>query len=150
MPVGAQLETTPKRQPLDIKQAFKLRFLRGLTYDEIGTKLNVTGAAIHHALSSVNKLFKDSTLIPQYFKNESNLLKSTEAVLLQYILDPTKLEKASTNNIAYAFDKIRAARQGHSGGGAAVTIELVFQDAEQTARRIRKKHADIIINKADN
>jgi len=145
MPVTSVLPTTPKKPPLDIKQAFKLRFLRGLTFQEIADKLGFTRQAVSEALKSTTDLFANANLIPQYFNNETNLLKSTEAVLLQYILDPAKLEKASTNNIAYAYDKVRAARTGHSGGGAAVTIELVFQDAEKNAKKIRQKHDDIII-----
>ena len=140
-------KTKPSKSVIDFKQAFKLRFLHGVTHEVIAKQFGVTRSAVTQILEPVRQLMEKAELFPIYNKNASTLQEIGEAVLLQEMLSEEKLKKASVNNLAYAYDKLNQARRGHTASGSHITIELVFQEAEQAAKKLRRSTADIVINK---
>jgi hypothetical protein len=142
--------THPGKGKIDFKKAFKMRFVQGMTYENIAKHFNTTNSAAYQLLKPIDEIMQRSELYPAYHTNANRIQEVGESLLLQEMLSEDKLKKASVNNIAYAYDKLRTARQGTPGAGVSVTIELIFQEAEANARKLRKSHDDIIINKVED
>jgi hypothetical protein len=148
MPTTAKSIATAKSK-IDFKKAFKMRYLNGLTYQDIADKFHVTSGAVQQLLKPIKNIIDKADLYPVYKSNANELQEIAESLLLQEMLSKEKLQKASVNNLAYAYDKMIQARKGQTTGNVAITVELVFQEAEQEARRIRAKRTDIKIDKSD-
>jgi len=91
------------RPKLDVHKALKLRLTKGLSYTEIGRLLGgYSRQAVHRALKSFNNLLDDPDGRAAFRSMKSEVLESAQLRLVSEIVDNSKLEKASVNNLAYA------------------------------------------------
>ena len=104
---------------INLIEALQLRFVNGLTYQQIADKYGCTKQAVEQRISGFKEKFGDSEEIKNYTSNRDTLLTLTEKELLTRILDPSKLAKATTNNLAYAFQQIFNARRLEEGKSTA-------------------------------
>ncbi len=92
-----------KRSKIDIGQLVKFRFENNLTFEEIGKKFGVSRQAAEQAFSRHFSVIRSRNDAESYEKYKPVTLSAVEAELLVALIDKGKLEKASVNNVAYAF-----------------------------------------------
>lgn len=108
-----------KLDKVNLLEALQLRYINKLTYQQIADKFGVTKQAIEQRLSAFKDKFGDSQEIQLYDTNRNSLLTLAEKDLLTTMLDPSKLEKATINNLAYAFQQVFNARRLEEGKSTA-------------------------------
>lgn len=108
--------THPRAQKIDVAKALKLR-LQGNTFDEIGLIFDCNGSAVHQALAKFAPFLNGigPGELTAYSESRSELFNRVEQTLTASLLDAGKIEKASLNNVAYAFKQIHEARRLESG-----------------------------------
>jgi len=140
---------TKNGKKLDISQVIKLRDINGLSFAEIGKTLDYSEPYIYRTYEKFKGLIQDTDTIKIFEDNRIKFLSSIEMNMLQDLTSETKREKASLNNVAYAFNQIHTARrleQGLSTGNVAISIETVYQDAEKEAKALRKEHGKVEVS----
>ncbi len=97
----------PGRQPtIDVARALELRLKNNLSYGAIGEIMGVSKQAVQKRLSTFTQLLSDPEIDKAYDNAKAEVMTGVERRMLEMIVDPARLEKASVNNIAYAFDKV--------------------------------------------
>ena len=104
---------------INLVEALQLRFVNKLTYKQIGEKYGVSAQAVEQRISRFKEKFGDSEEIQQYTSNRDGILTVVEREILARIVDPSKLEKATINNLAYAFQQVFNARRLEEGKSTA-------------------------------
>jgi predicted DNA-binding protein YlxM (UPF0122 family) len=138
----------PKVDKVNLLEALQLRYINKLTYQQIADKFGVTKQAIEQRLSAFKDKFGESEEIQLYDTNRTGLLTLAEQGLLTRILDPSKLEKATINNLAYAFQQVFNARrleEGKSTANLHGIYGLVLQ-LDRDERKAVKSNEDEVID----
>lgn len=120
---------------VDVDEAFKLRLVNHLSYTQIGKHFGVSKQAVQQRLADHIALLDDPEIAKAYEANKSKVLSGVEGRLLTALLDPQKVEAASLNNVAYAFQAV--ANQNRLEGGKS-TSNLSFRgtvDGLEDAKR---------------
>ncbi len=104
---------------INLVEALQLRFVNKLTYKQIGEKYGVSAQAVEQRISRFKEKFGDSEEIQQYTSNRDGILTVVEREILSRIVDPSKLQKATINNLAYAFQQVFNARRLEEGKSTA-------------------------------
>ncbi|OEU68411.1 MAG: hypothetical protein BBJ57_02280 [Desulfobacterales bacterium PC51MH44] len=134
---------------IDLAEVVKLRDVQGLSFPQIGKILGFDQAYVNRVHTNFKSMVQPSDLNNAFTDNRVSILNSMELNLLQNLGKADKLEKASLNNVAYAFNQIHTARrleQGLSTGNVAISIETVYQDAEKEAKALRKQHSKVEVS----
>ena len=136
---------TKNGKKLDIAQVIKLRDIQELSFPKIGKVLGYDQGYIYRMYKAFKGMVKDEDISNTFNHNRVNILNSMELDLLQNMSKEDKLQKASLNNVAYAFNQIHNARRLEEGkgtaGGVTVNIEIAYQEATDRSRNLRLKHA---------
>ena len=134
MPKKTTLDISPdKCNRLDLAQAVKFRFVNGLTEPEIAKHFKVSKQAVNERLMPFRKLLAGEGLLKVFDSNYDRILTNVSMLLLTDLLDPKKREKASLNNVAFAFTQINQALRLHRGESTAnVSFAEMIQEAEKT------------------
>ena len=106
---------TSKNPAIDMQKAFKLRFERGLTYQEIANHFGVSKPAVFERFKRISSNLPDPDVVRNYQVNRVTVLDAVETNLVNNLLNPSKLQKASLNNVAYSFQQVHSARRLESG-----------------------------------
>jgi transposase len=112
----------------DTAGLLKLRLEQHLSYDQIALLTGLSKGTVYDRLIWVEKLVKDPEQLTAYESQRPKLLSGVEAALLAELTNPDKVEKASLNNVAYAFGQIHQARrleQDKSTSNIGIHAELV-------------------------
>jgi hypothetical protein len=104
-------ESTPP--PISDKAVIELR-IKGFTHEEIGQHFGVSRQAITKRLKGIFKLI-DGGKLEAYRQHRVSILEGLEIEVLSELSNPDKLEKASANNLAYAFGQLHSARRLEEG-----------------------------------
>lgn len=96
----------PAPVKIDLGKAIKLRFVNGLSEPDIGKHFQVSKQAINNALKPFSNILQDNEVLKEYHANYTNVLRNANMVLMQGLFDPKKMEGASLNNVAYAFNTV--------------------------------------------
>ena len=135
---------TKNGKKLDLAEVIKLKDVNNLSYNQIGKQLGYSGPYIHKAYNKFKDLVQDTDTSNNFSDNRVRILSSIEMNMLQDMVNVDKREKASLNNVAYAFNQIHTARRLEEGkgtaGGVTVNIEIAYQEATDRSRNIRLKH----------
>lgn len=142
------IETNPHTTPnrIDTMQALKMRFKNKNTYQEIADYFGVSKPAVHEHIQRVIAHIDDPEIVEQYEKNKAEILSSVERQLVAQLLDRDKIEKASLNNVAYAYAQV--ANQNRLQRGQATEIqgysEIIRQEkhVDSEIERLRKMLID--------
>jgi len=95
--------------PLDPLEVYKLRLQHRLTFQQIAGLFGVTKQAVHECFTKFSESIGQAQDVTSYTNAKADLLSLAEERLVATCLDPAKLEKASLNNVAYAFTQIHTA-----------------------------------------
>ena len=95
------------RKPIiDVAEALRLRLVHKLPYSTIASYYGVSDRAVRKALKRFLDLLEAPEVLEEYENVKAQLLSSAEMMLLNEIVRPEKLKKASVNNLAYAFERV--------------------------------------------
>lgn len=126
---GQAKEPYPPRL-IDVPKALKLRVVHKLSYAEIAQRFGVSKQAVHDRLSKISNLLEDPELTGGYRENKSDILEAAQMRMVNEMLDPGKIEKASVNNLAYAagqLDNMIRLERGQSTSNIA-TYEVLSRE----------------------
>jgi len=123
-----------QRRPYDTKNCLELK-LQGWTYLEIGKYYGVTKEAIFQRLKAFRDLI-DQDGLAAVDRNRVELLKAAEWKMLTQAVKKDKLEKASVNNLAYAFTQLHQARRLEAGQSTGnLSLHSIIERIEREERR---------------
>ncbi len=125
---------------INVSQAIAMR-AKGMTYQQIADKFNCSKVSVYQRLQHLRP-YLDPEAIQQWDSNKSKALSVAEQVLLDEITNPAKVEKASLNNIAYAFQQVYSANRLEQGKATEnIGVAMLLQDSQQArdeAAELRK------------
>ena len=136
----SKIDITPaklrRKRSLDLDKALKLRFVNGLTEPEIASYFGVSKQAVNQQLMPFRKLMAGEGMLKTFENNYDRILTNVSMILISDMLDPAKREKASLNNVAYAFTQINQALRLHRGES---TLNVDVSKSEQFVKDIERK-----------
>jgi predicted DNA-binding protein YlxM (UPF0122 family) len=113
LPVPAGKHKPPKvgkvgsfNRKIDVGLALKLRLHNRLSIPQIAQYFGVSHQAVYKALENVKNIINIDMDLESFEQSRSDLLTAVELQLLNDLVEPTKREKASVNNIAFALSKV--------------------------------------------
>ena len=130
---GLPIPETGTRQPVDLLKAYKLRVQHNLTYQQIADATGQPKSSIHRSLTELCDLIADPERLKHYEEVRPQLFGAVEERLMASLVDGEKIEKASLNNVAYAFKQIHEARRletGQSTNNISVLGKLLLKAEE--------------------
>ena len=128
---------------INIAEALKLRLVNHLSYQEIADRYGVCKSAVYQALKRFLSILVEPNELEAYKQNKVSLLSSAELRLLERLVNDEVVEKASLNNIAYAFQQIFNSGRLEKGESTenintfALTADIV--KVEQRIRELEKE-----------
>jgi hypothetical protein len=122
------------KRKIDVGLALKLRLHNGLSYDQIGTYFGATKQAVSRALAKFTNLLAEDVDLKGYEQCRADLLTAAEMTLLNEVIDPAKLQKASVNNLAFALGKVFDMNRITQGKSTSI---VVYGD-------LQKQHEELI------
>jgi hypothetical protein len=136
---------TKNGKKLDLSKLIELREVNGLPFEKIGKILNYDHTYLWRQYEKFKDVIQPSEITKSYSNNRIKILNSLELNMLHDLANEGKREKASLNNVAYAFNQIHTARRLEEGkgvaGGITISIEVAYQDATNQAKALRLQHA---------
>ncbi len=113
----------------DTAHLLKLRLEKHLSYDEISELTGMPKTTVYERLVGFERLVKNPNELQAYEQSRGKILAGAELQLLGELANPNKIEKASLNNVAYAFGQIHQARRLEEGLSTSnqSTIEVALQ-----------------------
>ena len=105
-PTGRPVKSLTKK--LSTKELLKLN-IKGMTQTQLAALTGTTRQNISLRLSnyiSKLELLEDPEKMRHFVDNKSKILTAVEGEILDYLVNPDQLKKASVNNLAYALQNI--------------------------------------------
>ena len=118
---------------IDPIEAYKLRYQNGLTFCQIGKHFGVKASSVVQRLQRLSALMHSKEQAFEYEAVKPQLLSSVEQQLLASLASPDKIEKATLNNVAYAFTQIHMAKrleENKSTANVGILSKLVKESDE--------------------
>jgi len=131
---------TPRDPKIDeqFRNIFSLRYKHKLPLRQIGKLTGIPYQTIHQALRPFDNIINKPESLQIYNNSRAEVLSAIEMELLVALADKERIQKASLNNVAYAFNQVHSARrleQGLSTDNLAVNIESTLSDAITKAKK---------------
>ena len=129
---------------INIAEALKLRLVNHLSYQEIADRYGVAKSAVYQALKRFLAILAEPDELEAYKNHKVDLLSSAEMKLLERLVNDEVMEKASLNNVAYAFKQLFDSGRlelGKSTGNINIlevtaTIEDLMRQADSLRRSL--------------
>ena len=117
---------------IDLAEAIKLYFDRGLTEAQIAKLFECSNQAVNQALKPYKQLILAGPELQAFRDNRVRIKDSIEYNLLLDISSPQKREAASLNNCAYAYSQIHTTRRLDEGLSTSnVDLHAEFESLKQ-------------------
>ena len=127
---------------INIAEALKLRLVNHLSYQEIADRYGVCKSAVYQALKRFLSILVEPDELAAYKNHKVDLLSSAEMKLLERLVNDEVMEKASLNNVAYAFKQLFDSgrlEQGKSTGNINILeVTASIEDLQRQAEVLRK------------
>ncbi len=127
----------PKGQEkIDLIECWRLRVKNKLTYQEIADHFGCAESSVIRACQRLAELIPDPASVDAYRGVKAEILEGVEQQLLASLIQPEKLKKASTNNVAYAYQQVAnqlRLEKGQTTGNIGVLAKLVIDAHEHLA-----------------
>jgi hypothetical protein len=104
-----------------------------MTYEDIGAKFGVTKQAVEQALRPFRDMMSANGSLQTFEGNYSKILSLGKFKLMEEIFKQDKLDKASINNLAYAFDKIA---HHHNLETGKATQHIAYKDVSRDVSKV--------------
>ena len=133
---GVNSLTNHPRAKIDMVQAARLRYEKGLTLEQIAKQFDSNKSSIHAALKRFERYFGNPQEVKSYGDNDVSVLKAAEWKLVTEVVNPAKLAKASTNNVAYALRQVHDISQIKQGMATEIVdMRLLSEELEDLRKR---------------
>jgi hypothetical protein len=137
--------STPRNKNDFTPIALQLRLNNNMSYGQIAEQLKKPRTTIYNRLKPIENLLQDTDLFQLYNADTASILKATEATLLSNLLNKDKLQKASLNNVAYAYQQVFNARRlesNQSTSNVSVSIEARLRRALDSGKQHNSENTD--------
>jgi len=142
---NTSLDTSPDatKKPYTLTNLVQMK-MQGMSYEAIGDYYGLTKQAIHEKLQGIwEKL--DPEKLQAYQVNKIRLFEATEQEILSWLVKKDKFEKASLNNIAYAFTQVHQARRLEAGESTSnVALHSIVEQLERERQQKRSTPQDVV------
>ena len=91
---------------VDLPQALKLFFEKGLNFSQIAQMQHVSRQAVAVKLKKFRDLLLTDEELTQFQENKNKLTESVQLTLLSSLGDPTSIKKATLNQRAFAYASV--------------------------------------------
>lgn len=136
----------PRQKPrINLSEALSLYFQRHWSSTDIANRYGVSRQAVEKAIKKVIALDPEGN--QAYKQNRSEVLTAVELKLLNEMVAPNKLKKATSGNCAYAFDKIALHRRLQDGEATAI---ISYEDASAEYERAIAERDKLLQSGADD
>ena len=132
---------------INVPQALELRLVKQLEFKDIASRYGVTDSAVCQALKPFTDLILPSDQLAAYQANKAKLLDSAAWRIIQQMLRPEVLKKASFNNLGYGLSAIF--KESHLLRGQATkniniysTVNQLRQDIHSSRDKIKALEAE--------
>ena len=98
----------------DLTQILKYRFGKNMSFGEIAEKTGIPKSTVHSKYQTFVK-YANPEAVKDWEDKKPEMLSAGEMVLFNKLMDERTLKKASTNNLAYALDKVNNINRLHRG-----------------------------------
>jgi predicted transcriptional regulator len=137
MEVDSTVEkTTSNYGKIDLDHLLKLKFQKGYDEADCARILGVSPQAVNQRLTRFKNLICEKDEIEAWNNNKKDFYTNAEIVLLNELVDSTKLEKATVNNLAYAARQVHDMRQIHEG---KVTENIGYMDYNRAFDQVQEQ-----------
>lgn len=92
-----------RKGKIDVAQAIKDKFVRGLDYSEIASKNNCSYQAVRQRLQPIEEIILSKQEVKDFRENEVSLLDSAKMALLVAALHPDRIKKATTQQCIWGY-----------------------------------------------
>lgn len=127
---------------INIAEALKLRLVNRLSFQEIADRYGVCKSAVYQALKRFLSILVEPDELEAFKNHKVDLLSSVEMKLLERLVNDEVMEKASLNNVAYAFKQLFDSgrlEQGKSTGNINILeVTASIEDLQKQAAVLRK------------
>ena len=122
---------------INIAEALKLRLVNHLSYQEIADRYGVCKSTIFQALKRFLAILVEPEELSAYEQHKTALLSSAELKLLERLVNDEVIEKASLNNIAYAFKQVFDSGRLEQGKSTEnVDVHALMENIQERGRRL--------------
>jgi len=125
---------------VDITRALDLRIKKGLSYNEIGRRMGVSGESVRTKLIRFEKLMSNGEDIVAFRALKSDILDGVELSLLNDLMDEEKRKGASLNNIAYAVKNVYDMNRLEKGQS---TANISYADLTKSLEEIQMERKQL-------
>ena len=130
------VKSFPTRQRIDVKKAFMLRYLNGLSESEIARRFQVARQSVNKALKPFQAIIEQHDAGQAFRENKPIILDAVEMDLVSLLTDKSKRKKATLGNVAYALDKINNINRLERGLSTAIVerVDLTGEERDEIRR----------------
>jgi len=136
---------------VDLGQAVKLRYDKGLTLQEIADLQGVRKQSVHRALQQFEEMLPNPEELRAYANNKAAVLEGIEYNFVVDLADKDKRKDASLNNTAYAFQQVNKALHLERGQATDnVGIQGTINDLSKRKEELLSKLATYAPDTSDS
>lgn len=131
---------------VDPLEVYKLRLQHRLSFSQIGQLTGTTRGNAHATFRSFLEKLGGAQDVESYENARIQLLASVEEKLLATLLDEEKLQKASLNNVGYAFTQIHQAlrlEKNQSTNNLGIATRII----ESADRKLYRTPQQVVVDK---
>lgn len=132
--------TNSVEKKVDALRVLKLRLYSHLSYDQIAKQMGCCKATVGNILSRFKDIVENPETVDAYEKTRGKILSAVEWEFIGDLMDKEKRQKASLNNVAYAFQQIFNARRLTEGQSTEnIGLVAAILDADRLDRQEGQK-----------
>ena|SRR3990167_5865089 len=121
--------------------------VKGMPQKKLAELTNTSKTNISRRLGkyiSKLELLNDPVKMRQYLDNKSNIFNAAEELILDYLVKPETLEKASANNLAYSLQNIYNINRLEQGKSQGQSGNIYVNILLQSTNNLFPKHIETI------
>ena len=128
---------------IDLEEAFRLRYIKGLTLEEVGKVFNVSASAVQQRLGKFVKALPDPDQIQVFKDNMSNMLTGGMLKVFMSALEDGTIDNAKlwekSNFFGMMFDKMRLLENKSTQNIAVKEITKEIEELEKAIKEYKDK-----------
>lgn len=122
---------------INVAEALKLKLVNHLSYQDIADKYGVCKSTIYGALKRFLAILVEPDELEAYRNHKVDLLSSAELKLLERLVNDEVIEKASLNNIAYAFKQVFDSGRLEQGKATEnIDVHALMENIQERGKRL--------------
>jgi transcriptional regulator with XRE-family HTH domain len=117
-------QVRPKARKIDVATLYELRYVKGLTLQQVSDITGISIAKVSEKLSWFNKLLKETIPkeeLDEFERNKLSIIKQTKWKFLGVLNDPEKIQKTPAKHAASIFEILNNSERLEEGKATSIT-----------------------------